>query len=163
MRKINKIIIHHSESEFGDKQLINQLHIGQDNSLILQAWPKGTEIYKKNPFSSIGYHYLILNGFINPTEYRSELDGDIETGRSEDEEGAHCLGQNLESIGVCLVGKTLFSGKQFYYALPRLLTKLCRKYSLTLQDIYGHYEFNKEKGCPGIDIKLIQNILQYWL
>ncbi|MCL6584197.1 MAG: peptidoglycan recognition protein family protein [bacterium] len=159
MRKINKIIIHCTDSEFGDAHLVNDLHTGQENPLIPLAWPSGTEIYFQNPFRKIGYHYLILNGFIRPGEYQANLDGYIETGRSEEEEGAHCYGQNQDSLGVCLVGRRLFSAKQLYQSLPDLLTRLCKKHSLCWQDIYAHYEFNQLKSCPNIDIELIRKIL----
>ena len=48
--------------------------------------------HRARGFRSIGYHYLI------------RLDGTIEPGRSENEIGAHTLGQNATSIGVCYVG-----------------------------------------------------------
>ena len=162
MRRIKKIIIHHSESDFGDTKLIEDLHTGRENPLILRAWPKDTEVYRQHPFQKIGYHYVILNGFIQPEEYQPHLDGVIETGRGEEEEGAHCCGQNQDSLGVCLVGKTLFSARQLYVSLPDLLMRLCRKYSLSCHDIHAHYEFSHVKKCPHIDITLIRTIVKSW-
>lgn len=162
MRTIKKIIIHHSESDFGDTQLIEALHMGKENSLILRAWPKDTEVYRQNPFQKIGYHYVILNGFIQPEAYQPDLDGVIEVGRSEEEEGAHCYGQNQNSLGVCLVGNILFSARQLYWALPDLLTQLCQKHSLSCHNIHAHYEFSQVKSCPHIDIGLIRSIVKSW-
>lgn len=162
MRKISRIIVHCTDSEFGDARLVNDLHTGQQNPLIPLAWPSGTESYYRNPFRKIGYHYLILNGFTRPGEYQAELDGCIEPGRSEEEEGAHCYGQNHDSLGVCLVGKQLFSARQLYCALPDLLTRLGEKYSLCCHDIYAHYEFSQVKSCPNVDIALIRKICNAW-
>ena len=162
MRTINKIIIHCSESDFGNAQLIESLHRGKESVLISQAWPEGTEVYRRNPFRKIGYHYVILNGFIQPAEYQPDLDGTIEIGRSEEEEGAHCYGQNQDSLGICLVGKTLFSARQLYWALPELLTGLCQKYSLSWHNIHAHCEFSQVKRCPHIDIELIRHIVRAW-
>ena len=162
MRTISKIIIHCSNSDFGDAHLIHALHTGQDNPFITRAWPDGTEIYRQNPFWKIGYHYLILNGFIQPDRYQPERDGEIETGRSEEEEGAHCYGQNQNSLGICLIGKFLFSARQLYSALPELLVKLCCRYSLSERDIYAHYQFSQVKKCPNIDVALIRSILKFW-
>ncbi|MEW5802995.1 MAG: peptidoglycan recognition family protein [bacterium] len=159
MRKINKIIIHCTDSEFGDARLVHDLHTGQGNPLLPLAWPSGTDVYALNPFRKIGYHYLVLNGYRNPQEYRPDLDGCIETGRDEEEEGAHCYGQNLDSLGVCLVGKRLFSARQLYVALPELLSRLCEKHSLSCRDIYAHYQFSQVKTCPNIDIELIRKAL----
>ena len=159
-RKISKIIVHCTDSEFGDARLVNDLHMGRKNPLVPVAWPSGTDVYYQNPFRKIGYHYLILNGFIEPGEYRPELDGAIEAGRDEEEEGAHCYGQNRDSLGVCLVGKRLFSGRQLYLALPELLSRLCEKHSLCWRDVYGHYEFSQVKTCPNIDIEMIRKILK---
>ena len=43
-------------------------------------------------FADIGYHYII------------DLDGTIEKGRDESLVGAHCVGKNAISIGVCYIG-----------------------------------------------------------
>jgi len=59
----------------------------------------------------IGYHYVILNGWLTPNCYNSLFDGTIETGRpldddssmELDEAGAHAFGYN-DAIGTCLIG-----------------------------------------------------------
>jgi len=51
-----------------------------------------TEWHRLRGFKTIGYHYLI------------DVDGAVAEGRSELEPGAHALGFNAHSIGVCLVG-----------------------------------------------------------
>ena len=43
-------------------------------------------------FDCIGYHYVV------------RLDGTVERGRDEQRIGAHCVGHNAMSIGVCYIG-----------------------------------------------------------
>ena len=64
------------------------------------ATPKGMDYsaadidkwHRQRGFRGISYHYVI------------RLDGSIEKGRDEIEMGAHCLGENLYSIGICYIG-----------------------------------------------------------
>lgn len=137
MRRIGKVIVHCSASSFGDVALI-------------------TEWHKERKFKSIGYHYVILNGRRDSkAAYRAKLDGLLEPGRDESEIGAHCLGHNKDSIGVCLVGIDTFSPNQLA-SLYTLLTSLIERYNLTSQDIYGHYEFTSGKTCPNIDMNIVR-------
>lgn len=76
MRKINKIIIHCSATPEGREITVEDITL----------W------HKKRGFKTIGYHYIIY------------LDGSIHIGRPEEEIGAHCVGQNSNSIGICYIG-----------------------------------------------------------
>ncbi len=136
MREIDKIIVHCSASDFGDAQLIDQWH-------------------RERGFKMIGYHYVILNGYRRKGVYREDDDGLIEIGRPLDEVGAHCRGYNKTSIGICLIGNRLFSERQLFYALPSLLKELMNRFSLGLEDVYGHREFNLHKSCPNFDIQAV--------
>lgn len=127
------IIIHHSLTE--DNQTVSWNAI-RDYHINVCGW------------KDVGYHYGIeLIG----TQY------DILKGRMDDEEGAHCLGFNDNSIGICLVGN-------FDHAAPsdtqlKLLRKICRSlmniYGIKSDHVLGHWETfslrNKpvEKSCPG--------------
>jgi len=88
-------------------------------------------------FKKVGYHYVI------------ELDGSIRIGRKENEIGAHCLGHNNTSIGICLIGTDQFTNLQ----ISSLVT-LIQEIEIRLPDItiHGHYEF-ANKTCPNINIK----------
>jgi len=76
MRRIEKIVIHHTASP--QKTTTWEM---------VDKWHRET-----NGWSMIGYHYLILG------------DGLITKGREEAKIGAHLKGQNKYSIGVCVAG-----------------------------------------------------------
>ncbi len=95
-------------------------------------------------FKDIGYHYYI------------ELDGSIRKGRPEEMIGAHCLGRNKHSIGIC------YEGGLDEYGIPadtrteaqkrslmKLLTELKATYPRAT--IMGHCEFDFRKACPSFD------------
>jgi len=69
-----KIIIHHADATVCNAQMIHSWHNAR-------GW------------SGMGYHYLV----------RKE-NGIVETGRPIDTIGAHCTGQNSDSIGICFEG-----------------------------------------------------------
>jgi N-acetylmuramoyl-L-alanine amidase len=134
---IKKIIVHCSDSEFGDMDLID-------------AW------HKERGWKGCGYHFVITNGIrTKGAPYNPNTDGQIEEGRALSESGAHCKGHNRESIGICLIGKHHFTGRQLYHALPRLLRRLTATFKISVADIYGHCEFSP-KTCPNIDPDLIR-------
>lgn len=137
---IKKIIIHCSDSEFGDINLINQWH-------------------RERGFLGCGYHYVILNGV--PTHgkpYNPKLDGVLQEGRMLREIGAHCKNHNHDSIGICLIGKHHFSAAQLYQALPSLLLTL-GDLGLTAENVYGHRDFDLHKTCPNFDVNWLKGFL----
>ena len=138
MREIDKIIVHCSDSDFGDMELIDQWH-------------------KERGWDGVGYHFVITNGVIwHRSPYLSEHDGLVQTGRDIEKPGAHCRGQNKDSIGICLIGKHHFTAKQLYVALPIILHYYMREYGIDEKQIFGHRDFNKAKTCPNIDTNLIK-------
>ena len=95
-------------------------------------------------FSDIGYHYVI---------YR---DGTVHKGRDESISGAHCLGHNTISIGICYIGGVASDGKTpkdtrtdaQKKALIGLLKELKRKYPKAV--VHSHKDF-ANKACPSFD------------
>ena len=88
LKSVRGIVIHLSASRFGDRDEIDKWH-------------------RARGWSSIGYHACILNGHRDyNSKYSHGLDGKIEPGRPEGQEGAHCLskGMNDVSLGVCCIG-----------------------------------------------------------
>lgn len=138
---INKpqyIIIHHSATKQGDAETFRKYHI---------------EI---NGWKDIGYHYVINNGTYKP-------DGLIEVGREENDIGAHALGYNDKSIGICLVGN--FDEDKPTEKQLKSLRKLCRylmqKYNIPIQNVLGHRETGAKKSCPGNNVNMdeVRNML----
>ena len=90
-------------------------------------------------WEGIGYHKIICKN------------GNIENGRPEFWEGAHIYGKNLESLGVCLIGKKNFNNYQFS-SLKEVLIDWKKKYPHA--KIYGHRDLIKtKKTCPNFDVK----------
>lgn len=129
-----KIIIHCSASRNGVRYPISQIR--QD--------------HLARGFKDVGYHFVI------------QPNGDVETGRPTNEEGAHCEGENHDSIGVCLVGLDKFTRAQFT-ALESTLDGIFMRYpAISGTEVYAHCQFSSAikqgKTCPNIPI----NTLLYW-
>lgn len=129
MRTINKIIIHCSATPEGREV----------TTADIDRW------HRERGFTQIGYHYVIY------------LDGSIHKGRPEHIAGAHCLGQNQTSIGICYIGGLDKNGKpkdtrtmKQKLALLDLLTQLVVKYPNAT--VHGHNEF-ASKDCPCFNVK----------
>lgn len=126
-RMINEIIIHCSATKEG-----------QDfTTADIKKW------HLARGFSDIGYHYVV---------YR---DGSVHTGRDVNSSGAHCLGHNLHSIGVCYIGgldeklKPKDTRTQAQKdSLLKLLKQLKQLYPKAA--IYPHFKF-ANKACPCFD------------
>lgn len=130
MRRIDKIIVHCSATPEGRNVTVKDI----------DSW------HKQRGWKGIGYHYVVY------------LDGSVHKGRDENEVGAHCAGQNTNSIGVCYIGGVMADGKTpkdtrteaQKKALIELLKALKLKYPKA--KIYGHREF-ASKACPCFDAK----------
>lgn len=143
MRQIKEIILHCSDSRRGDTEEIRKWHTRQ-------GW------------SDIGYHYVICNGWpkwgrkgFSPTH-----DGLVQPGRPIEKIGAHVRGRNRHSIGICLVGKDQFTAKQLLDSGIELIISLLDKYGLGFYNVLGHYEIDKRKTCPNIDMLKFRGILR---
>lgn len=157
MSEWKNIIIHCSDSEFGCARVIRHWHSDPK--------PRG------RGWRDIGYHFVIQNGFPVKDFYLSALDGGVECGRAldgddtvdADEVGAHTLGMNKFSIGICMVGKyeKYFTTKQFQ-ALMDLLIDLMKRFDIGVDDILGHYETSQAGGktCPNFDVRGFREILK---
>ena len=93
-------------------------------------------------WSDIGYHVVIRRN------------GDFEEGREVSIAGAHCKGQNSNSIGICLVGG--YNGK-FDFTSKQMMTldeviRGIKESVAEVVSVHGHYEFS-DKTCPNFDVK----------
>lgn len=101
--------------------------------------------HRARGFLKVGYHYVIRRS------------GKVEIGREVDEIGAHVLGHNSDSIGICLVGgvderdrpQQNFTDEQ-YHSLNELLTTLFASYPTA--ELKGHRDFDSGKACPSFDV-----------
>ena len=148
MREIKKIIVHCSDSKWGDRDQINEWHKER-------GWMSPSGI-------SIGYHYVIHNCY--PTYFswkkrrpRIDSDGVLEQGRPVEEIGAHVRGQNSKSIGICLIGTDTFTSVQLN-TLKDLVQQLIADHELDISDVYGHRDFS-EKECPNISSSWLREIV----
>jgi hypothetical protein len=76
-----------------------------------------------------------------------ESDGKVCDGRPVEQVGAHVLGANSDSIGVCLIGEEAFSQKQFD-SLILLCVGFCREYQVSVDRVRGHSEYWTDQGLP---------------
>ncbi len=128
MRTINEIIIHCTATIAGREVTVDDI----------RRW------HRARGFSDIGYHYLIT------------LDGRICPGRPEAAYGAHCLGHNAHSIGVCYVGGLDSDGLPCDTRTPaqrnaiRQLVRLLKE-RFPAASVHGHNEYAR-KACPCFDV-----------
>ncbi len=128
MRQINEIIVHCAATREGRDFTVEDI----------------TRWHKARGFATIGYHYVI---------YR---DGSIHEGRPLEQIGAHCVGHNKHSIGICYIGGCASDGKtpkdtrtpEQKEALLALLRRLKARFPNAT--IYGHRDF-AAKACPSFD------------
>lgn len=131
--KTNWIVVHCSATR------AVQRNIGVDD---IRQW------HLQKGWSDIGYHYVI------------KRDGTLQTGRKEDQIGAHVEGHNTDSIGICMVGglndKT-FKPENNYTAaqwktLRALVNTLVKRYPAA--KVLGHRDFKGvQKACPCFDAR----------
>ncbi len=132
-RKINLVIIHCAATPNGKPFTVEDI----------DRWHQERGFRRSNntfnpQLKAIGYHHLIY------------LDGSVHSGRSEDEIGAHCVGHNYDSVGVCLIGTDKFTIPE-WTELSWLVTQLMQRYPQA--KILGHRDLpNVHKACPGFDV-----------
>ncbi len=96
-----------------------------------------------NGWNDIGYHFMVSR------------DGKILMGRDLNIEGAHVLGFNRDSVGICLLGNfdNEFLNDKQKQGLTELLENLTKKFNIDKNNIKFHRDFpNVAKSCPGKNI-----------
>jgi N-acetylmuramoyl-L-alanine amidase len=149
--KVTTVIIHCSDSSFGNAATIAKWHV--------MPPPLG------RGWNAIGYHYVILNGWLSYSRHHHYFDGYIETGRpldddtdiSSDEFGAHATGWN-NAVGICLIGLSgTFTEKQLL--MLRQLIRMIRTQFHKI-DIKQHCDVdpvNRPK-CAGLPAEFIKEL-----
>lgn len=174
MRKINLIVIHCAASPNG--QPLARGSVGtptfRSTPAVIDSWHAERGFLRSGPTAKtfnpdlphIGYHFVI------------STDGAEFTGRDPEEIGAHAVGHNANSLGICMVGTDAFTQKQ-WAALKSLTTRLCATYQVPLgfarrngdivfDGICGHRDLSPDKDhdgvvepfewlktCPGFDVR----------
>ena len=124
---VEYLVLHHSAS---DKQVCCE---------DIRAW------HLERGWNDIGYHWLI-----------NDI-GEVVGGRPEDIIGAHALGLNRQSLGICCIGnyQSECPSPRMMEALIDTLANLCLKFKLSANRIIGHSEVIKLNPqatiteCPG--------------
>ena len=136
LNRIDKIIVHQELGE-GTVEQVNNYHITAPNHISSKGCPH------------ICYHYCIRK------------DGEVVQANDLSSITWHCKGENSTAIGIMLVGN--FNGPGYSLgtsepteaqktSLKGLVDHLLSGFSLTKQDVYGHYHFGKPE-CPGYTIQ----------
>jgi N-acetylmuramoyl-L-alanine amidase len=75
----------------------------------------------------------------------------IQKGRSENVPGAHTIGMNQSSLGICVVGNYDLAGpsEAVLNRLADLCALKCKEYKLKPEDIETHHKYASYKTCPG--------------
>ena len=126
LEDVNEIILHCSDT--------NNISV---DVLEVHNW------HKKRGWAGCGYHYFI------------RTDGAIQQGRRLDWVGCHCEGHNTNSVGICLNGKTEFTGSQarsLYWLLHQIIVPNKSKPFLKAIRISPHNRYSNEKTCPNFDV-----------
>jgi N-acetyl-anhydromuramyl-L-alanine amidase AmpD len=118
------IVIHHSATKDGQ---VNDFNAIKNYHINTKGW------------TDIGYHWLI--------EYENN-NVVVKKGRDEKTIGAHTLGYNEKSIGICVVGNfdVTAPSKEIIEMLKLLILDIYKRYGRLL--IHYHCEF-ANKTCPG--------------
>lgn len=124
MRKITEIIVHCSATPEGRNVTIDDI----------DRW------HRQRGWEGVGYHYVI------------HLDGSIHKGRDLEKIGAHCIGHNKQSIGICYIGGLDVNGNpkdtrtpEQKDSLSTLINQIRLKYPNV--KVFGHRDF-ANKDCP---------------
>ncbi|EAR11048.1 N-acetylmuramoyl-L-alanine amidase [Reinekea blandensis] len=142
-----KVVVHCSASGFGNAALVAKWHLER-------GW------------SGIGYHYVILNGWLASGVYNRRFNGHIETGRPLDDDpvvaghetGAHVRSFNRGSVGVCLIGNSGSFTQRQRIALIQCLFELEEQFGQI--DVCQHSDLDPKKPlCSGLVTDDIRNNL----
>lgn len=145
-----KIVIHCSASPNGRDDRIEDI----DAWHAARGFQRDKRLIGANrpDLQHVGYHYVIA------------LSGVVDVGRGETEVGAHAVGWNAHSLGICLIGTDQFSRRQ-WQSLRALLVgasgrgdyiapgSLLADHGLGLPAVCGHCDLpDVHKTCPGFPV-----------
>lgn len=108
-------------------------------------------MHKAQGWSDIGYHWLV------------DSKGKVYPGRPESKTGAHVAGHNSGNIGISYISRGADNEPNAPYgkfmtpaqasALEIKVADILYRYDLSIDDIYGHNDFNPGKACPCFKVR----------
>lgn len=144
-RAVNLIVIHCSASPDGKTLWEGDARAGtlRTPAQVIDRWHAARDFHRSdawrkvlNPqLAAIGYHWIV------------DLDGAISSGRHLDEAGAHCVGHNARSIGICVIGTQRFTVHQ-WGALAAIVASMRLKYPGA--SVCGHRDLSPDKDGDGL-------------
>ena len=147
LQRITHLIIHCAATPNGKVFTAKDI----DNMHAKRGFIRNANLAKNSPLKHIGYHFFI------------RINGAVESARRLDETGAHCLGYNSNSIGICLCGTDRFTLAQ-WQALKNLVELRLEQFPHLV--VLGHRDTSPDKNgngradpqewikiCPGFDVK----------
>lgn len=127
MKTIDAIIIHCSATRAGQDLRAKDID----------------RMHRARGFNQIGYNYVV------------DLDGTVENGRALTINGAHCLGYNDHSVGICYIGGLDENGQpadtrtdQQKAAIRELVATICKDYPII--EVLGHRDTSPDLNDNGI-------------
>lgn len=134
MNKADCIIVHHTGGTDSNPQADTSGHTFET----VNEWHRRQWNFRSSLGHYIGYHFFI------------DKAGKVTQGRSYTDVGAHCLGKNTSSIGVCLAGNFDVTDPtpQQVESLKVLLKRLMLDLNVPPTRIYPHRKF-ANKTCYG--------------
>ena len=131
-KKIDWVIIHHGGGDYNIQQ-VNESH---------KWWKQSNGNVIPGILSSLGW-WVGYQYWIDPS-------GNITQCRHDLEEGAHTLGLNKNSIGICCEGNfnTKLPTQVQLNSLKQLIDKKKSEYGIKNSNVEGH-RFFSNKDCPG--------------
>lgn len=152
-RRIDHIVIHCSATPNGRAHRatdIDRWHQARGFRRVAALIPVQTGTSPAASLRYIGYHFVI------------GLDGRVEPGRTLIEAGAHVMGHNARSIGICLIGTDRFTTAQ-WTALHDLIEQLRDQFPKAR--VVGHRDLSPDRDgdgkiethewlkiCPGFEV-----------
>jgi len=129
--------------------------------------------HRERGWKSIGYHAVILNGFVTAEDEKNGArdplyDGALCPGRSLDmdaeleaqEVGTHAAGWNNRSVAVCLIGQGDYTRSQLN-VLRIQIRAWMRRYEIPAENVLGHNEIpGVTKACPMLNMNVLRGNLR---
>ncbi|ACO74149.1 putative N-acetylmuramoyl-L-alanine amidase [Laribacter hongkongensis HLHK9] len=138
-RPIDLIVIHCAATPDG----VRLARGTQPATAVIDGWHASRGFHRSeaarrafNPaLAAIGYHFVI------------DCDGTLDSGRAEDETGAHAAGHNARSLGICLAGTGRFTPAQ-WQSLSTLVRSLRARHPAAR--LCGHRDLSPDRNGDGV-------------